>query len=306
VPAGDRGFSLVETMVAISLLAVVVLAAVPFFIGTLRSSAGLGVTQVAVTVASHQLEYIRSVPAENLVSGRNASDVAALIADPGAVRLTDDVLATGNSDPGAAPGSSSAIVRLTDTQTLNGTAYIARNFINLCYLSRTSGTCTSNASNGTAMYRVSVAVSWPKRPGVQCVTGYQGRCEYVAVTLIDSSQDPVFAIKLPSITSFSPLVASRLPQVYTVTGSDFQATPSLPGIAGLPLVTLSGTRTGYGVTGIIDPMLATGVSFVNSNSITFIATMPWNNGLGYTASLTVSVTNPDGGTTSRAFTVTVL
>lgn len=201
----DAGFSLLEALVGILLLTVAVVAAVPLVLHVLQATAELDARRTAVTLASERLEQVRGVRPSQLVAGRHAADVAALVASPGLVDLSREVTATGNSDPTAASGSPAATVPLTQQQSVHGVTFTLETYVDVCYLSSTGSsgsTCTADASNGTREWRVSVDVSWPRTPGTHCASARPGRCEHVASTLVDPSTDPVFSTDSPpTVTS---------------------------------------------------------------------------------------------------------
>ena len=381
-------------MIGLTILALLTSTAIPIFIGTLQSSSGLGAKQGAVTIASQRLEYVRSIAPADLLKGRNATDVAALIAAPGLVDLSADVTGSGNSDPAAAAGSAAALVPLTVTQALAGTTFTVRTFVDSCYLSRADGSCLRPTSNGGQAYRVTVDVAWPRRPGVQCSSAATGTCEYVVATLIDPSSDPVFSLSgtptitavknggttppstlgpihpgqqytlqiqgydfaagasvipgsgdttgavtgntgtaitvdylagtttgsrtltvnnpsgavgttnlavstsAPTIAAVSPASASRLvATTFTVTGTDFFATPTLATQTTKPTLSISATRGGLPVT-----LVLSNVTLVSGTSMTFRTTLPFSF-FSYTLNCTLTQTNPDGGTVDYAFTL---
>jgi type II secretory pathway pseudopilin PulG len=286
-PRLEDGFGLVEVIVALFMMAVVVTAMVPFFIGSLQTTSGLGAKQAALTVASQQLEYVRSIDPDHLITGRNAADVAALIAAPGLVNLSADVPVGGNSDISAAVGSPNATVKLTGTQTRNNTVFTVRTYIDVCYLSKTSGTCTRLPVNGPPAYRVSVDVSWPKSAGVNCQTGRVGQCEFVSTTLIDASDDPVFTTNPPpTVTSIS-----------VKSGGTAVTTGVHPG----QLVSLTLFGTNYVAGAVVYSGNGDVMGPVTSNTGTsIVTTLTASSALG-TRSLVV--VNPDGGSATTSLVV---
>jgi len=157
-------------------------------------------------------------------------------------------------------------------------------FINVCYRSNSTGSCTQTSSNGKAVYRVSVGIAWRKAAADSCASTRAGQCEYVATTLRDATTDPVFNrnISAPTITSYttnpSPLHPGQQVQL-TLGGTGFVAGATVSSDDAADVLGAPTSNTG------------------NSLTVSYTATT-------YTGGKTIRVTNPDGGNASTSVTVT--
>lgn len=186
----DAGFSMIEIVFALLIIAVVTTASLGFFINNLRSVNGQSQRQQAVNLANQQLETVKGLPINQLVKGRTKSSVTALWASAAAARLKissqDDVTSTADYDP-TATASSTPTVLPSQTLTVSGVPYTISTFIDTCWYDVSTGICGSTSSAKTTQeYRASVDVSWHSNG--QCTTG----CDYSTSTLIDPSADPQF------------------------------------------------------------------------------------------------------------------
>ena len=297
---GDDGFSLVEVIVALSILVLVMMGSAGFFVSSLKKTSGQGQRQAAVTLAEQAIEYTRSVPASALLKGRSQSLVASLNASPGTVNLSQDVTAALNPDGSpsnfdtTATGTSSQVVPITQQPIVSSVTYTVRTFINRCYVAP-DGSCGANSagSNGW-MYRISVGVQWSLNGGQQC-SNAGGLCEYDVSSLRDAGTDPCFnsnasftgCLGVASATS-QPIISSIVPAsvtagsttLLTLNGSNF----------------VSGAHVGVDSGGSLSPP-----TFVSPSkmTVTFTATA------GLTGTRTLTLVNPDTGTAKGTFTVGV-
>ena len=299
--SADGGFSLVEVLVSLSILVMVMMGSAGFFISSLQKTNGQGQRQAAAAVAEQQLEYTRSVAGAALLNGRTQAAVNTLIGDPGTVDLSQDVTTSGNYDS-TATSSSTQVVPITDSSTLNNVTYTIKTFINRCFVDTTSSTtaspsCTKVDKSAGWMYRISVAVRWPNK-GAQACAGSGANCEYVVSTLRDQLSEPCFNSNIsatvpgcganavgtstPLITKFTPAkVATGSTTQITLTGSNFV---SLPTIA---------VDTGGTVSGIIwDSPTQVRFTFTASSAASAIGTR------------VLTLTNPDNGVAKGTFEIT--
>ncbi|MET0864841.1 MAG: hypothetical protein ABWZ98_10945 [Nakamurella sp.] len=65
----DDGFVLLETLIAICLIAVVMAGFTTFFVNSVASTSAQRATQIATQIANSGVELIRALPASDLVSG---------------------------------------------------------------------------------------------------------------------------------------------------------------------------------------------------------------------------------------------
>lgn len=202
--ADDRGFSLVEVMLALVLLSLIMASMGGLFIKGIRHSGDLQRRQAAVTLAQQALEAARAVSATpdasgcvKLLQGRSAAAVAVQWAEaPTAV--------TSVTDQASAPGtcSLSAVVPLqglpgaagsaTDPVLLQNLPYTVQTYIGTCVLTSSRASClraTDVPGGSPTLYRVVARVTWS---GAGC---NGSTCEYSASTLLDPSSDPVFNVR---------------------------------------------------------------------------------------------------------------
>ena len=188
----DDGFVLLETLVSISLIAVVMAAVTTFFVGAVASTNTQRATQVATQVANSSMETIRSLPASDSVNGHDATSVAAQFnAAPPAVApwLSSMTAAT---DPKAASGSgaTAAVPTAGVLQTINNIGYSVNVYLGTCVIPAgmlvTAACAPAAGTTGIGYLRAVVAVTWtgPRCPG--------GQCSYVTATLLSTVDDPLF------------------------------------------------------------------------------------------------------------------
>lgn len=222
---------MVEIMVSLLIIAVISTAAAAFIVNGLKGSTVQKERQQATFLADQQLEKIKGLPtsqisstnlSSKLVEGRSQSAVSALFATAAANNMniprTDDETSAFNYDSSA--GSNSLAVPTVTTVTINNLTYTIYNFVDVCWLDPSAGTCgTSETATTTMDYRATVDVTWTSK---SC----SGGCNYSDSTIIDPSLDATFNtnISTPSGTITSEANAdSQLPalangQVYTDSG----------------------------------------------------------------------------------------
>ncbi|WP_170207817.1 Ig-like domain-containing protein [Rarobacter incanus] len=193
--ARDAGMSLIEVIVALTLIGMVATAAAMFFISGLTTTKKLQSDQVAATVANQALDAARAVspqPAKTgdlsgILRGRAKSDVEAAFAANAAD--SSDLVKTDVWDPAGLAGTSDDWVPLNYTTNVANTTYDVTTLIGGCYRSATASTsaqqCLTSRTVATdvLIYRVRAVVKWT---GKGCT---DQTCTYRATTLIDPSQD---------------------------------------------------------------------------------------------------------------------
>jgi Tfp pilus assembly protein PilV len=287
---GDSGLSVMEVIVAMTIIGGVMSSASLFFIGGLRNTGGQSQRQTAVTLANQTLESTQSLAPDALLSGRDCSSVYTFTHTTAAASITtqDQIAASssvqttaGNCD--ISGSTTNPAVPLTSTAVVNGITYSIDTYIDVCWLlgNKTSGDCVSTNSTGTRtrIYRVSVDVSYAPTSGLTCSGYTTGRCDYVASTLIDPTDDPTFNsnVTTPAVTAVSPSggVLVGTTNSITLTGTKF--------VNGIALSIVSGG-------GII-----TAITSNTGTAVTFTLTA------GSTAgNYVITLLNPDGGTTTTS------
>jgi prepilin-type N-terminal cleavage/methylation domain-containing protein len=291
---GDGGFSMVEMMVSIVVIAIVATASVAFFIENLQGVNSQRQHQEAVYLADQQLESIESLPVLKLVHGRPKSSVQALYSTAAATALgisaQDDVTSNSNWDS-TATSLANVTVPLTSTQTVNNVAYNLTTFIDACYYSVSSGVCgpTSSASTNQE-YRASIYETWTS-PGT-CKNG----CSYSTRTLIDPTSDPTFNanITVPQVSITTPSNAT----VNTDNAYTDSCTTGAGTTAGTKVV-VTGSNLKAGLRVKISPGggSVSEISQVGTSELDFCLTSGDTPGV-----YTISVINTDGGNTPLSVT----
>lgn|GEM_PF-3844889 len=291
----DDGVTVMEIIVAMTIIGGVMASASLFFIGGLRNTGGQSQRQLAVTLANQKLESVQSISPQALITGRDCNTIYTFTHTTAASTIVaaDQIAASlsaqssaGNCDT-SSPLPSTAVLT-TENAVVNGLTYTMDTYIDVCWLvgSMTTGNCGATNTGGTLtkMYRVSVDVSYTPTSGLTCSGLVTGRCDYVATTLVDPSNDPTFNsnISVPKVTAVSPtnLLLGTTKSI-TLTGSNF-----VNGIA------VSIASTG----GIV-----TAITANTGTSLTF--TLQASSTAG---SYTITLLNPDGGTTTTSITVNPL
>jgi len=156
----DGGFTLVEVIVSLLLLAVVLSAALSLFVRAMANTDLQAQRGQAITIANDQLERVRGLPVGDLLDGRTQTSVQALWTDwdPGSTGPTKlSVLAW---DTTATTGST-PLVPLVATNRIDNLDYIVRTFVDYCYLPTTgTTTCGTTQASANKMIRIVVSVAW--------------------------------------------------------------------------------------------------------------------------------------------------
>ena len=284
-PRGDDGLSVMEVVVAMTIIGAVMAAATLFFVNGLKSASAQSARQTAVSLANQAIENASSFSPGALLTGRRASDIATLMATPGASSITaQDQTSSGNTD--ASPNATGMAIQTTanPAPVVNGITFTVRTFIDVCWLtgSISGGSCTpTKTSTTTQLFRVSVDVSYPVSGGVGCFGYAPTQCDYTTATLIDPTSDPSFNsnISRPTVSAVSVasvLVSTTTP--VTLTGTNFNngATVSI--------------SSGGGVAGSITLLSATSLTF----NLTAGSTV---------GTYVLTVLNPDGGRTTTSIVI---
>jgi prepilin-type N-terminal cleavage/methylation domain-containing protein len=213
----DEGFTLLEVVVAVVLMAGVLMTAAGFITKSMTSSKNIEGRQVAVTVARQVMENVRSISPtfpsadgrrttggiSRLVSGRSLTDVTAQWAAAAAAGIDVSKTYTGSgvtafdADTYSLPtgASVSPVVPLTSTTTLSGQQFQIFTLIGTCGRAKgadhsaSAPTSCSKTTAGDEVFRVVVRVTWVAGAGRTC-SGQT--CQYVLTTLIDPTVQPTF------------------------------------------------------------------------------------------------------------------
>jgi prepilin-type N-terminal cleavage/methylation domain-containing protein len=187
----DVGMTLIEVVVAISILAVLSTAVLGVYLAGTNSASAVQRRDVAVTIANQVLETANAVLPSTIYSGRSAAEVDALrVANNGVDGVAQMYLTSDSTSPLPAP----ATLPLTSSTNLGGTTYTVNTLVGRCFQPKIGGPCTAPTgwpyepsavpANMMALSRVVVVVRWSTGATCKPVA-----CRYVATTLVDSNSD---------------------------------------------------------------------------------------------------------------------
>lgn len=196
----DDGFSLVEVVVALALLAIVTASAATFFIRGMQSSITMQHRQSAAAVNGQAMEKMRaynssvddgqSVTTSDLFTAHNLTSTAGVSSAWTAVtgtKVSDtDQIYLANGVSGTAPQP----YAWTDTAKVSNVDYTTRMYVGRCW-SKTGGGSTftcDNSATGDVMVRVVAVTTW-KDIANRCD---RGACSFRASAYIDTHTDPQF------------------------------------------------------------------------------------------------------------------
>jgi prepilin-type N-terminal cleavage/methylation domain-containing protein len=206
---GDEGFSVVEMLVALAVLSVTMLASAPFFIKALTNVNKQRTMQTAIQLANTSMEHVRGLKGSSLLSGRSVKATQAQFdIAPASVRpylqtmevAGDPVIKDVNSTVGATAPISTSVQKVT----IDGIEYDQNIYVGNCevYLTGTNTECVypkgaaapSDSTKILQFFRVVIQVTWADST---CKT-VDGRCGYIATTLISRASEPTFDFNRPS------------------------------------------------------------------------------------------------------------
>lgn len=193
----DDGLSLLEVLVAVTLVTIVMTASASLCLTGIATAAAQERRQVAVTVASGMMESIgaQSVatnPAtgvSGLYTGRSSTAVSAVwAANPSTVGIAQTYAAW---DP-TATIASVPVIPITSTTTQAGTTFRIQALIGPCYEPKAGGDCnvvsgatgTVTPNGYTRLIRIIVLVTWTA--GNTCAAS---GCGYTTSSLVDPNSD---------------------------------------------------------------------------------------------------------------------
>ena len=210
----DDGFFLLESIVAIAIITIIMAALTAFFTDSVHTSDLNRAKQAAVQVADAAVDSLRAIPATDLATGRDTSDVnaqytaAVAASSPVVAWLSSSTMKLSTDD---SPGVAAVVPTSPTITTINNTKYSVNEYVGECAApigdaaSCTTANLTAMATNRNAYVsyaRGVVAVEWSDS---RCS---RGTCTYVTATLItESISDPTFNLN-QSPTTPSPIAVS--------------------------------------------------------------------------------------------------
>jgi prepilin-type N-terminal cleavage/methylation domain-containing protein len=297
----DAGFTLIETLVSMTLITIVLAALTGLLVTTISVSNRQVGRQVAIQLADDGTERVHALKGSALADGRDQSSVDTQWAGPVTAvgGYLADMQEVWDTDAGYPSGATAALPTTAVTATVNGLDYQQNWYVGRCWQPSTGGDCTAAAAAGTvAFFRVVVAVTWTERA---CpATG----CSYVVAVLVsDSFGDPTFnsnqtaqppAVDNPGSSTAEVSVPASLQ--LTSTGGAPPITWSASGLpAGLSVSSaglVSGTPTTAGTYSVI-------ASATDGFGLIGTAAFSW------TVSPVLALTSPGSRTTGIGTTVSV-
>ena len=277
---GDDGFTLIELVVAIAVIAVVMLGLGAVFVATAAGTDAQGSRQVAARIATDGVDRARALTSANLVTGRTqAAATSQWNARPAGVATLLAGLAPAY-DPSPAAGVAPNLPTTPTTSTVDRISYAQSFYVAGCQLT-TAGACTSSATPGSVpMYDVVVSVGWRDKacPGSACT--YQ-----LSTLLAANLNDPLFNSNYKPTGPSVGLDAANIVQ----DKGEIAAGPTVTVRGGNGAVTLTASGLPAGVT--LDP-----------NTGTFTGTL---SAVTPTTTVTVTATDRFNLFSSKTFTWTV-
>jgi prepilin-type N-terminal cleavage/methylation domain-containing protein len=187
--AGDEGFTLVEVIVSITLMAIIMTALTTFFVSTGSAIRQQGGRQIAAQLAQDALETVRTLKGADVITGRSKCDALTnkVCAAPaaGVASYLQDV------EEWDYPSGTPLTLNITPQhETRNGVDYAQNWYVGRCWQPAAGGSCQvmdqqQQQANPPPVlyYRVIVAVGWRDR---LCTAN---SCSFVTSTLINSAAD---------------------------------------------------------------------------------------------------------------------
>lgn len=209
----DGGFVLLESVIAITVITVVMSAVGAEFVGGLASTSQQRARQGAIQVASSTVEQIRALQPTDLVTGRDPASVTAQLAAalPAVLPWLANMDRTDDATPGlpVGAGATSAVPTCGDeaipaaspcSQMPGNVVYRVHQYLGKCSIKVGGSTdCVKAATLGgaasTPYLRAVVAVTWT---GPRCGTG---QCAYVTSTLVSAADDGTWKISTAAYPS---------------------------------------------------------------------------------------------------------
>jgi type II secretory pathway pseudopilin PulG len=258
VAGTDEGFSLIETLVALTLVIVTMATMGTYLVKSFGYVAHQRSEQVAAQLANSALEQVRALKGDSLASGRTAASVTSQInsAPPSVQKFLSG---TSPASDDYASGNDAAIPTAALEMKVASTPFTRQIYVGECeiYL-KASGvppcTVAKTARTGASsdylrFYRAVVLITWPDR---FCTSS---TCEYITSTLIARAPEPTFNVNRPPMDVnpenltfyFYQGVTINSPYTIPVSGGQLPITWSLTASEKAKIDGLGLNMNGYGV-----------------------------------------------------------
>ena len=283
---GEDGFILLESIVAISLITVIMAALATFTINAVNVTGEQRARQAAAQLATAEMSKLRSFPASEVVAGRTQAAVQLQIEAGTKNTALEPFLRSmtnGFYDETPTPGAETNFPTSDiDPITLNKVDYTVTTYLGECTVAKGSPDCVKVAT-GITYVRAVVAVTWPD-PDCPPVISVR-TCTYVTSTLLNKDDDPIFNVGQTVATA--PVPVNPGAQTSTV-GASVAVQLDVRSGTGVPTYTWAPTDTAPLPAG-----LALSASGLVSGYPTAVAAAK---------TVTVTVTDSFGRTGSMSFT----
>lgn len=212
----DAGFTLIEILVAMVLMAIVMSSLAVFFIGAQKSSSALRMRQSATVVADAAMDNVHAIDVTKILAGRDkTSSDAQWAAPPVGVDLTSMTELYDTTTPAPASGFGATLSTdptsgqpmglptVPETKKVNGTPFNVSYMIGQCYVPDGGGACTkTGTATSVRMDRIVVAVNWTIK-GLACPLHI---CAYVIGSLLSPVGDPTFNVNQIVLDTTPPTI----------------------------------------------------------------------------------------------------
>jgi len=280
----EEGFILLESMIAISLITVILAALGTFTLNSIALTNQLRSRQAAAQIATSSMASLGAVPTSDLVTGRDPSSVSVqFTAAPASVGPSlAEMSQVSDSTASAGAGATATISTSPVAQILNNVTFSVNTYLGRCFTQATSTDCLATGA-GVEQLRAVVAVTWK---GQGCGSS---SCVYVSSTLVNQDDDPVFYLN-----------TANPPVLPAVEGPGNQ-TSTLGKAVSLQLAAKVNTGVPPLTWQVTSGTLPSGLILAASGLVTGIPTT-----LVASTPITVTVTDAFGRTGTASFTWTVV
>lgn len=287
-PRGEDGFILLESIIAISLITVLMGALATFTLNVLTGTNELRARQGATQLATSTTAMIGAIPATDVITGRDPAGVDDQWSQASATVLPwlRSMTRVSDASARAGAGATATIPTTPVSQTLNGITYAVSTYLGSCALSSRSAAAATDcgvSGSGTTQLRAVVAVTWTGR-GCR-----SDSCTYLTATLVNDDPDPVFNTNR-AVPPPKPVVTDPGNQVSTVGGP-----------VTLQLAVDPGTGLNPFTWQVTSGVLPVGLTLAADGSVSGTPTA-----IAAATPLTVTVTDAFGRTGTDDFTWTVV
>lgn len=177
----ERGFSLIEVVVAIVILGMLTTLSLALYLSSTHATTDQQRRDIGITIANETMESVVAWDPTGLIDGRSKAAVEAQWAAGAGVSGLSVTTPQWSSTAGP---SSTPSIPLSQTINRLGTLYDVETYIGSCRLALTGGECTKSVAGGALLYRVIVIVSWTA--GKTCE---DGSCFYEVSTLVEPTNN---------------------------------------------------------------------------------------------------------------------